>query len=394
MAKLRQIALAFPVIVGYEEDIVVGVEEFVRRHGPWAILGGPARFYLSLKQLRGWNGDGVIAMLRSPDDVRAGQNLRLPIVNVSGVLAEPGFPTVIGDQQAIGRLAARELMQSEVQNFAYYCFKHAWYSRERGQGFIDELARSGHRCSVLELRGSRGRKVNWGGWLGELHRWLKTIRPPFGLMADDDILARIVADACRQMDLHVPHDVALVGVDNIRITCELSVPALSSVAQNAREVGYRAAELLSRLMSGETPRAERVFVAPLGVVQRESSDRMALDDPDLRAAVRYIREHISEPFSMERLLQNVGVSRRWLEYRFRCRYGCSPVAYISQARLAKAKQLLADAKEPGLSQIAMACGLAGTRALCRLFQRTLGMTPSDYRLANRPGNRRNKGHFT
>ena len=125
MAKFRKIALAFPVIAGYEEEVVVGVEEFARRHGSWAIFGGPTRSYLSLKQLRGWAGDGVITMLNSQDEVSAGRDLRLPIVNVSGALAEPGFPTVVSDQRAIGRMAAKELLGCEVQTFAFYGFKDA-----------------------------------------------------------------------------------------------------------------------------------------------------------------------------------------------------------------------------------------------------------------------------
>ncbi len=327
-------------------------------------------------------------MLTSPDEVRDGRSLGLPIVNVSGVLAEPGFPTVVSDQGAIGRMAAQELLGCEVQNFAFYGFKDAWYSRRRGQGFVEELAKNGRGCFVLETCYAHGRRANWRYWLEELHRWLKTIEPPFGLLAVDDVRARVVADACRQWEIRVPHDAALIGVDNIHIACELSAPKLSSVAQNAREVGYRAAELLDRIMSGRKPPAEKVLVPPSGVVRRESSDRMAVDDPDLSEAVRYIREHISQPFSMDRLLQDVAFSRRWLEYRFHLRYGCSPYAFICDARLAKAKQLLVDAKELGLADVAKACGLNGTRALCSLFQRGTGMTPSEYRQAHRPGGRR------
>ncbi|MGA2255456.1 MAG: DNA-binding transcriptional regulator [Thermoguttaceae bacterium] len=385
MAKFRKIALAFPVIAGYEEEVVVGVEEFARRHGSWAIFGGPTRSYLSLKQLRGWAGDGVITMLNSQDEVSAGRDLRLPIVNVSGALAEPGFPTVVSDQRAIGRMAAKELLGCEVQTFAFYGFKDAWFSRQRGEGFVEGLAKNGRRCSLLETCYAHGRKANWRYWLDDLHRWLKTIEPPFGLMAVDDVRARVVADACRQLKIRVPHDAALIGVDNIRIACELSPPTLSSVAQNAREVGYRAAAALDRLMSRRKPPAQKAFVAPSGVVRRESSDRMAVDDPDLSEAVRYIREHISLPFSMESLLRDLAFSRRWLEYRFHRRYGCSPYAFISEARLTKAKQLLVATKEFRFSEIAEACGLMGTRALCRLFQRTTGMTPTEYRQAHRPG---------
>jgi AraC-like DNA-binding protein len=88
---------------------------------------------------------------------------------------------------------------------------------------------------------------------------------------------------------------------------------------------------------------------------------------------------------MERMLKKLGLSRRWLEYRFSLRYGCTPVAFIEQARLVIAKQMLVDVDEHPLTEVAKACGLAGTRPLCSLFQRSLGMTPTEYRKRHRPG---------
>src|SRR5208283_1345580 len=126
--------LAFPAIASYEEHVALGIEEFARRRGNWAILGVSIRSYLTLAQLRGWSGDGVIAMVTSPHDIRAGRDLRLPIVNVSAALAEPGFPTVVSDDRAIGRLAARELLGCEVENFAYHGIKDDWFSRQRCEG--------------------------------------------------------------------------------------------------------------------------------------------------------------------------------------------------------------------------------------------------------------------
>jgi LacI family transcriptional regulator len=379
MSPIRQIVLAFPVLVGFEEEAVVGIEDYARRHGDWAILAGPSKSFPSVTQLKGWPGDGVIAMLATPDDARAARRLRVPLVDISAMLADTGLPRVLNDQQAIGRLAAGELLKCDVRHFACYGLRDAWFSEQRCQGFVGELADKGHSCAVLQTAGAFGSKGDWRGWQDELCRWLATIPRPFGLMAVDDVLARIVGDACRRLKLHVPHDVALIGVDNNRIVCETAQPTLSSVALNAREVGYRAAELLDALMSGRSAPKREILVAPTGVVARESTDRMAVGDPELGRAVRYIRQHIGEPFSMETLLRELGLSRRWLEYRFRQRYGRSPHAYICEARVERAKQLLRDVHEPSLDEIAKQCGLRRSRSLCVLFQRITGVTPSEYR---------------
>ena len=185
-----------------------------------------------------------------------------------------------------------------------------------------------------------GKRRNWHHWLEGLRQWLKTMKPPFGVMAAHDIRARMVVDACHQLGLFVPHDVAVIGVDNDRLACEVSRPTLTSVARNGRQIGYRAAQLLDRLLSGRRPPKADVIVPVAGVVARESTDIVPVDDPNLSRAVRFIRGHLDQPFSVEDLLRHVSVSRRWLEYRFRERFGHSPHEYICEARIERAKQLV------------------------------------------------------
>jgi LacI family transcriptional regulator len=232
-----------------------------------------------------------------------------------------------------------------------------------------------------------GRNRDRYHWHSDIRRWLKTLKFPLGLMAAHDNRARMVIDTCRQLGLVVPHDVAVIGVDNDRLVCEMSQPTLSSVAPNAREIGYRAAELLERMISGKCPPAGDVLVPPVGVVARESTDIVAVDDPDLNLAVRFIRQHIAEPFAVADMLREMSVSRRWIEYRFQERFGRSPHEYVCEARVERARQMLIEADNLPLHQIADACGFNSARGFRLVFCRLTGMTPSQYRRAARAGRR-------
>ena len=388
MQRIRQIALAFPITVGYEEEVVLGIESYIAEQSKrvaWSLVGGLEGLVKSLGDLKGWRGHAVVAEIGSPEEARAARGLRIPVVDLAGAVPESGLPTVTTDQRMMGRLAAEHLIACGLQRFAYYGLKELRYSTERRHGFIERLAGPGHQAAVLETHGGPGRQRGWQHWLEEACQFLKTVPPPFGLMAMDDARARMVMDACRSLGLHVPYHVAVIGVDNNRLACEGVRPTLTSVAQNARHIGYRAAALLDRLMSGRKPPRDEILVAPTGVIARESTDVAADGDPDLYEVVRFIREHLSEPFSVDDLLRAVHVSRRWLEYRFRERFGRSPYAYICERRVERAKGLLLSPQSPPLEEITRACGFSTVRSLGQAFHRVTGMTLAEFQSAYRAG---------
>ncbi len=387
MSRLRQIAIALPMTGGFHEEILLGIEEFARRHGSWSLGVGPDMLTMSLLELKGWPGDGVIAEAATRQEIRAAHGLSMSVVNVSGVLGNSGLPTVINDHRAIGRLAAEHLLGCELQSFGYYGLKNVWYSQERRHGFQEVLAAKGYSCAVLETPAALvGKGRAWHHWLNDVSEWLKnSLTLPCGVMAVHDPRGRMVIEACRQLGLNVPQDVAVIGVGNYRIACEASRPTLSSIARNGWEVGYRAAELLDRLMSDTVAAANVPLIPPDGIIPRESTDTVAIGDPDLNHAVAYIREHLAEPLSVKRLLKAVPVSRRWLEYRFRERFGLSPYEYICRMRVERAKQMLANPEKPGTREIALACGFSESRVLRIVFQRVTGSTMKAYRAAHGAG---------
>lgn len=375
----RQIALAFPITAGHHTEIVQGIVEYAQNRGLRILFTAPETYDLSVQCLKGWPGNGVIADVVTRRQATAARELGIPVVNLSGALADADLPRVMNNQHAIGRLAAEHLLAREIRRFAYYGLKRVWYARQRGQGFVERLREAGFPCAVMETASTLGKNQTWLRWLQELCGWLKKMKPPFGIMAADDNRARMIVDACQQAGLFVPHDVAVIGVDNDQLACEISRPTISSVARNGREIGYHAARLLEHLMSGRRPPKNDVLIPPAGIVARESTDMVAIDDPDLSSAVRFIHDHISQPFFVEDLLRDVSVSRRWLEYRFRERFGHSPHEYICEARVERAKQLLLGADNPSMQQVVQRCGFRDVRNFRLVFRRFTGMAPREFR---------------
>ena len=198
-------------------------------------------------------------------------------------------------------------------------------------------------------------------------------------MASYDIRARHVLDACRRAGLAVPDEVAVVGVDNDTFLGDLTDPPLSSVAPDTRRTGYEAAALLDRLMSGrERQRGQAIFVEPLGVVTRRSTDVLALGDADVSAAVRFIREHACDGIAVKDVLEQVPLSRRVLEGRFRKLLGRTPHDEIARIRLERVRQLLRETRLP-LSDIAARSGFRTAEYLATAFRREFGTSPDAYR---------------
>jgi LacI family transcriptional regulator len=218
--------------------------------------------------------------------------------------------------------------------------------------------------------------------VAEIAAWLKSLPKPVGIMACYDSRGQQVLDACRNAGFAVPDEVAVIGVDNDELLCELASPPLSSVIPDAHRAGYAAAARLDRLMAGKTVAPTAELVPPLGVASRQSTDALALDDKDIVQAVRLIREHACEGINVADVLRAVPLSRRVLEQRFQKLLGRTPREEILQVRLARVKQLLGET-ELALYQIAERTGFEHVEYLSVVFKRETGLTPSAWRTGAR-----------
>jgi LacI family transcriptional regulator len=216
----------------------------------------------------------------------------------------------------------------------------------------------------------------------QVARWLHGLPKPVGLMACNDMRGRQVLDACRVIGAAVPEEVAVIGVDNEEILCELSDPPLSSVVPNAERIGYDAASTLSAMMAGGRCRPKRVLVEPLGVLTRRSTDVLAVEDRQVAAAARFIRDHACEGIQIGDVLRAVGMSRSTLERRYQKFMGRSPKHDLLRFRLERAKQLLAETDFP-VALVAEKLGFEHTEYLSVVFKKKTGLTPARFRAYSR-----------
>jgi LacI family transcriptional regulator len=191
--------------------------------------------------------------------------------------------------------------------------------------------------------------------------------------------------ACRAEKLLVPEQVAVMGGDEDTLLCETCNPPLSGVALTSERIGYEAAALLDRLLHGGPRPTEPILIEPTRVVVRQSTDTLAITDPDLARAIAFIRVHAATAVRVSDVLREIAVSRSWLERRFQEVLGRSPAEEIRRVRLERTKQLLADTDLP-VRQVATASGFASREYMAYAFKRATGLTPREFR-------RRTRGQF-
>ena len=211
-------------------------------------------------------------------------------------------------------------------------------------------------------------------------------------MACNDLRAHQVLMACSDRNIAVPEELAVIGVDNDELICELCQPPLSSIEQNSEGIGYQAARLLDRLLDGEAEPTEPIPVEPLGVVPRQSTSIVAISDADVAAAVHFIRTHVADGIQVSDVLQHVQISRSTLERRFARLLGRSPKAEILRVQLDRVKHLLSMTDFP-LEKIARLTGFDYMESLCSTFKRITGQTPGQYR-SNNSDRRTNDSSYT
>lgn len=391
MERRRSVALLIETSNAYARGVLSGIVKYMRDHQRWSIYlpeqerGGRPPSWLSH-----WKGDGIIARIETDKIARAIRKTGRPVVDVSAARHLPGAPWVETDDQAIAKLAAEHLMERGFHHFAF-CGDPAFnWSVWRKHHFERIVRQAGCRCHIHEPIPRTDASYSWNREKRGLAAWLKRLPRPVGIMACYDIQAQKLLDACRELDIAVPEEVAVLGVDNDRLLCDLSAPPLSSVICNTHRTGYEAASLLDRMMSGEKVGDKSVLIEPLGIETRQSTDTLAIEDPDVAAAVRFIREHALSDINVGDVLHEVPLSRRVLESRFRKFLGRTPHQEITRLRIDRVKQLLTETDLP-LAEVAKLAGFQYVEYLSVAFKKAEGVPPSKYRRAQLGGGGKRNG---
>lgn len=383
--RRRQVAVLIDFSRWYGRSLLLGVAKFVREHHDWAVQSEEWRWTDATPDwFKNWKGNGAIAWVETPELADVIRRLNVPVVDVRGSVDGIDLPLIGTDNKIVADLAAEHFIHRGFRHYAFCGFAGANYSDERSHFFQEHLARSGFACKFYTppktSRDAEVVELEKRGLLFQDHllRWLKSLPKPVGIMACNDIRGHQVMNACRRLNLAVPEEVAIIGVDNDEIFCELCDPPLTSVAVDTLRIGYEAAALLEQMMNGYKPPIRTILVPPMGIIPRRSSDVLAMSDRQLAAGVRFLREHAFEPLTINDVARTAGMSRRVFERRFIAQVGCSPKAEILRLRLEHAKTLLADT-DWTLAQIAERTGFRYSEYLHTVFTQKAGITPGKFR---------------
>lgn len=375
-----QVLLVF--LTRFEEctAMLKGIAQYERSHRPWAaFLDDEARAENDPRWLRSKKWHGVISRHTTPALVQSCAALNLPLVDLNDTPPFAGVPKIRPDNVGLGHLCAEHFLERGFRHFGYCGFKTNGWACERREGFCEALRLAGQSCDVFDVEYPGDLTPFWDEkQTAAIAAWLRRLPKPAAVMACNDMRALQVIGAAQAAGLLVPEEIAVIGVNNDPIRCDLSYPPLSSAAANAFQSGYAGAETLDLLMSGREPDNFDRRIEPLGIVTRQSSDILAIGDKNVAAALSYIREHACHGITVEDVLKHAFASRSQLEKKFRHHLGRSPQAEIRRVQVAKIRQLLVETDFP-LKKIADLTGFEHVEYMCVVFKRLTGDAPGAYR---------------
>jgi LacI family transcriptional regulator len=353
----------------YGRGCLCGIARYARTHTPWVlhhVARGIAERQITAT-VKAARIEGIIARVETPSMLKTLMALKVPTVAIAAAHKVEQFPVVDTDHRIVVKLAIEHLLANGFTELAYCGLPGIAYSDDREAAFFATPLPARVRASAYARSQTLG-------------RWLRSLPKPVGILVCHDSLAKTVLQTCDAIGLRVPYEVAVVGVDNDEVICELATPPLSSVVPNVEAVGVQAAKTLDKMLQKIATPAEVTFIPPLGLEIRASSDVEALHDPVLAKAVRYIRERTAQGVSVKEVMSHVGASRSTLERRFLMHLNCTPHDYIARRQVEQVRRLLLDTTYP-LRQVARMAGFKSAAHMVVVFRMATGMTPGQFRRA-------------
>ena len=386
MDKMKRVLLMIESSRAYGRGCISGVASYAKNHRHWRVIhmerslgDNPLAFIKDSKP------DGIIARIASQRIVAVISQLNVPVVDLMGACQSHYEGILDTDPDGCAQYAVDHFLSRGFRNMAYCGYPGIWFSDQRCHFFIKRLDKLGYTTLVFEPPASQHRGTNIlhrerNGELDEHYviAWLEGLPKPVAVFACNDIRGRQVIAACEHIGLSVPDDVAVLGVDNDEIICDLSIPPLSSIEPDAKRIGYDGAAMLDRIMSGKPLTENTRMIPPKCIKVRQSTDVLAVEDREMAAAMRFVRDHACDEISVAEIARRLAMGRSTLDRNFRRILGRSVKAEMDRIRADRAKQLL-DETEYKIASIASMTGFGTAPLFVTAFKRLSGMTPGEYR---------------
>ncbi|ORM82064.1 XylR family transcriptional regulator [Pantoea deleyi] len=391
MEKTFHIALLFNANKAYDRQIIEGVGKYLQRsRALWDVYIADD-FRSNIDSINGWNVDGVIADCDVLAVEQELNKLTMPVVGIGGSYSSgkafPNLHYVATDNYSLVATALEHLINKGMEHFALYSFPACpdkRWATERENAFAAILQQKDR--TGLIYRGHDITIDNWQTAQNQLADWVTSLPEGTGIVAVTDSRARHLLQICENIGIPVPEKLAIIGIDNEELTQHLSGISLSSVVHGAIKMGSCAAEILHKLLKGESLPLQRVVVPPLKLVERRSSNYRSIVDPYVIRAMNFIRDNACKGIKAEQVISFTGISRTSLEIRFKAHLGATIHTVIHNEKIEHARNLLITTDLP-MKEISLIAGYPSVQYFYLVFRKTYNLTPKAYRSRYQEQNR-------
>lgn len=380
---MHKIILLIDISEEYGQNLTKGIVKYSKEHGPWVFCKMPL-FYRETHGVEGivkfakeWGADGIIAHLDNDLDIQKILKAGIRLIVEDFKERFDGISNITGGYFETGAMGAEYFIKKGFKHFGFYGFKNIVWSRERFEGFQNYLLE--HKLEVHHFdQDQQSAQTLWFYKPSLLSQWLQSLPKPIAIMACDDERAQHITEACKQAQIQIPEQIAVLGVDNDQMTCNLSDPPLSSINLDTEKGGYAAAKLMDQLISQKNIAPHNIIVKPTHIITRQSTDITSASDLFIAKALKFIHQNIDDKINVSDVLKEVPLSRRSFEKRFYDITGFAVYKYIYNLKIQKFAERLLETDKT-VSEISIESGFALSNNISRQFKQVKGCTPTEYR---------------
>lgn len=363
-----------------------GIIKYSKQTQQWEVCRMPPAFKRKtgmesvVEWAKKWGADVVIGQFDPDDDVSLFKKSGIIAIAQDYKKKFANIPNITADYYKTGKMAAELFLERGFRNFGFFGYKDVCWSDERCAGFRSTVEKAGlgenfHSYTLQEI------DELWYYDAKKLQEWITGLPKPIAIMACDDNQGSMLIDACNAAGVCIPSELSLIGVDNDEVICNLSNPTLSSIFVDIERGGYETAIMAEKMIADRDFTGNDIILHPEKIVSRMSTAAYATDDKSILRALQFIHANIERKISVRDILDEVPVSRRLLEIRFKAVTGESIYQYISRARVEHFAELILNSND-AIVDIAYSIGENDSKSISRRFKALKGCTPNEWRMKN------------
>ncbi|MDZ7723899.1 MAG: DNA-binding transcriptional regulator [candidate division KSB1 bacterium] len=378
---MKRVILLLETSRAFGRELIIGIARYSRMHGPWSFYKEPIDLKSSIPHLTSWKPDGIIMR----DSLITDELLKL---NISTILAvhdsnyPPKLPVISTDSDSIAKMASSHLIEKGLTNYAFCGFDNYKWSEGRKLHFNKYINKAGFK--VFNYRSLRNNTKNdWDIEQEHVADWIRSLPKPVGIFTCNDDRGQHVLEVCKMMKIKVPEEVLVIGVDNDPLVCDIGDPPLTSIALNIQSAGYQAAGLMDEMINSGKIIRKKIIVSPTHVVQRQSSDILAVNDPEVARAIAFIRKNAKNKLFVKDVVKTTCLSRRTLERRFKESIHRTIYSEIRRMRIELIAKMLIETDLP-VSQISSIFDFTDLEHISRYFKIEKGLSLREFRKRYQP----------